>query len=78
VLKDILMEIDNEIARLREVRSLLTSGTSSNRGGNKRVATKASPQKTKKRTLSPEARERIRQAQLKRWAATKKANKTAK
>jgi hypothetical protein len=44
----------------------------------KRTA-KASPKKAKRRTMSADTREKLRQAQLKRWAATKKsAKKSAK
>jgi hypothetical protein len=35
-------------------------------------------QAPKRRTLSPEARERIRQAQLKRWARVKATNEATK
>jgi hypothetical protein len=67
----ILAQIDAEIARLTQARSLLASlGTIA-------VAvtapeSKKSPAKAKrrkKRVLSPEARKRIADAQRKRWAA---------
>jgi hypothetical protein len=70
----ILVQIDAEIARLKQARSLLA-----NIG---EVATKVTERKTRKsstkvkktkktRTLSPEARKRIADAQRKRWAAQK-------
>jgi hypothetical protein len=71
----ILTQIDAEIARLKQVRSLLA-----NTG---KVATKVIERKTRKapakprakvkktRVLSPEARKRIADAQRKRWAAQK-------
>lgn len=66
---NILEELDAEIARLQEVKKLLshpsrpaTNGLSSTR------STKTRP---KKRTLSAEARKKIADAQRKRWAAQK-------
>jgi len=66
----ILALIDAEIARLSQVRSLLSSVG--------KVAPKVTERKTKKsaktkkkRVLSPEARKRIADAQRKRWAAQK-------
>jgi hypothetical protein len=77
----IIAEIDTEIARLQAARQLLNeyagtetpkrkprpfgNATTSGFGGNRARASK--------RRLSPEARERIRQGQIKRWAAAKKA-----
>ena len=73
----ILAQIDEEIAKLKQVRALLaTTG---------KVATKLAERKTKEapvkaakasktkkhRVLSPEARKRIADAQRKRWAAQK-------
>jgi hypothetical protein len=63
----IIAAVDEEIARLQQVRSILAGGGGfpgpfkKRRGG--------------KRTLSAEARERIAAAQRKRWAAQKKAAK---
>jgi hypothetical protein len=62
---ELLSQIEAEISRLQEVRSLL-AGTS--RGG------WASSGK-KKRIMSAEARARISAAQKKRWAKQKKAAK---
>jgi hypothetical protein len=58
---NIIEELDAEIARLREVRTLL----SGNRNG----------AGVRKRVLSREARERIAAAQRRRWAAQKRAAK---
>jgi hypothetical protein len=69
----IVEELDGEIARLTQVRNLLTghhSPTSFGYGHN-RVTKKA----RKKRVMSAEAREKIAAAQRKRWAAAKKAAK---
>ena len=68
-IESILNEIDAEIARLQEVKKLLSSaGVES---GKKSTAGK----KRSKRKLSPDARERIAAAQRKRWAAQKKSAK---
>jgi len=81
VLERVLAEIDGEIARLESVKALLAGVSSPVKRGRGRppgAATKAPAKKTSgRRTMSPEARERIRQAQLKRWAATKKSAKGA-
>jgi hypothetical protein len=78
MLEDILAKIDAEIDRLRQARSLLVQNQPSRRDtgrGSPAVARK----RTKRRTLSVEAREKIRQAQLKRWSVAKKiAKKGAK
>ena len=66
----ILAEIDAEIARLTEARSLLSGLQSAKLDGSKvKTAAKAAKKATKKRTLSAEARKRIADAQRKRWAA---------
>jgi len=73
----ILSLIDAEIARLTQVRSLLaTTGKVTakltERKARKALAEVKTKAKTKKRrVLSPEARERIAEAQRKRWAAQK-------
>jgi len=63
----IITAIDEEIAQLRQVRDLLAGG------GNSRSIRPA----VKRRVLSPEARKRIADAQRRRWAAQKKADKKA-
>jgi hypothetical protein len=64
--KSIIAAVDEEIARLQQVRSMLGGG------GFPGPFKKTAP---KKRVMSAEARERIAAAQRKRWAAQKKAAK---
>jgi hypothetical protein len=76
----ILAEIDAEIARLRKARAMLTTMAKPAKRGPGRPAKTSdaiAPKKPKKRTMSAEAREKIRQAQLKRWAATRKSAKSS-
>jgi len=82
MMKSILSEIDAEIARLMQAKVLLSSaGTAAIKrkpGRPSKTATIVVPvaQKAKKRKkMSAEGRERIRQAQIKRWAALKGASK---
>ena len=81
--KSILSEIDAEIARLRQAKALLSSaGTTAIKrkpGRPSKAAAIVVPvaQKAKKRKkMSTEGRERVRQAQIKRWAAVKQAAKS--
>lgn len=70
----LILELDREIAALQQARDLLLSNTDHH--ATTRIARTA---KTKtKRTLSPEARQRIADAQKRRWAAAKKAAKTGR
>jgi hypothetical protein len=75
----ILALIDAEIARLTQVRSLLASTGKVAAQVAERITAKpakAGKKKGKKRrTLSPEARKRIADAQRKRWAAQKAKTK---
>jgi hypothetical protein len=76
--KEIIAQIDSEIARLQEARSILsnTTGTKAKRGPNKaRLA--IVPVISPKRTMSAEGRARIAAAQKARWAKAKRAAKTA-
>lgn len=66
-IKDILEELDSEIARLEQVRKLLSDGR--NVQFSNPVAKKTTGRK--KRRLSAEARKKIGEAQRKRWAAQK-------
>jgi hypothetical protein len=79
-IENILAQIDSEIERLKQARSLLASiGTASGNAGRnvKKAAGKSKPRK--KRVLSAEARKRIADAQRKRWAAQRaKAKGNAK
>ena len=81
--KSILSEIDAQIALLRQAKALLSSvGTTAIKrkpGRPSKTAAIVVPvaQKAKKRKkMSAEGRERVRQAQIKRWAAVKQAAKT--
>ena len=72
----ILESLDAEIGRLRSARALLTDLDSPvpavrPRRGRPKGATTAKPHTPNKRTLSPEARERIAAAQRERWAKRK-------
>ncbi len=78
--KNILVEIDAEIARLQQARALLATieAPKAKRGRPAKsdsVTPVVKAKVTKRRTLSTEAREKIRQAQVKRWAKAKKAAK---
>jgi hypothetical protein len=66
----IIAALDAEIEKLNQVRALLgkNDGLASSLGQGKA----SKPAKAVKRTLSPEARKRIADAQRKRWAATKR------
>ena len=73
----ILAQIDAEIARLVQVRSLLASTTNIEIKvtGRKTKLAPATAKTRKKHVLSPEARKRIADAQRKRWAAQKAKSK---
>lgn len=62
---NIIRELDAEIARLQQVKAILSSGSK----------IKRATRPVRKRVLSKEARARIAAAQRKRWAAQKKAAK---
>lgn len=71
----ILAQLDSEIARLIQVRSLLAN--SGKVSANLERKNAKGPQKArKKRVLSADARKRIADAQRKRWAAQKAKAKT--
>jgi hypothetical protein len=76
-IESILTEIDAEIARLTQIRSLLTNTAAAPKKVKapkvKKAAKKVAGQK--RRALSPEARKRIADAQRKRWAAQKAKSK---
>ena len=80
--KSILFEIDAQIAILRQAKAILSSaGTTAIQrkpGRPSKTATIVAPvaQKPKKRKkMSAEGRERVRQAQIKRWAAVRQSAK---
>ncbi len=80
VIDSILAQIDAEIARLTQVRALLSgAGKNSGTAATKAATKTTSAPRRRKRVLSAEARKRIAEAQRKRWAAQKaKAAKSAK
>ena len=80
--KSILFAIDAQIAILRQAKAILSSaGTTAIKrkpGRPSKTATIVAPvaQKPKKRKkMSAEGRERVRQAQIKRWAAVRQSAK---
>jgi hypothetical protein len=74
-IESILAEIDAEIARLTQVRTLLSGAGSVASNLKDRKTKKASSNSRKRRVLSPDARKRIADAQRKRWAAQKAKSK---
>ncbi|SEF43534.1 hypothetical protein SAMN05421819_0008 [Bryocella elongata] len=76
--KNLLAEIDAEIARLQSARASLValSGTATPKRGRPKgsmtLVAKAIPEQ-KPRKMSAEGRKRIAEAQKRRWAAAKKA-----
>jgi hypothetical protein len=82
VFQDILAQIDMEISRLQQAKSLLLGVDGSPKRGPGRPSkawAAAVAAKSQRRKMSAEARERIRQGQIKRWATAKQAaKKTAK
>jgi hypothetical protein len=74
-MESILAEIDAEIARLTQVRSLLAGSRSMSSSSSANKLPKGPTKRRKKRVLSPEARKRIAEAQRKRWAAQKAKSK---
>ena len=73
-IETILQEIDAEIARLTQVRTLLAGTRTINSSGS-RSKTKSAGKTRRKRVLSADARKRIADAQRKRWAAQKAKSK---
>ena len=76
-IESIIAQIDEEIAKLQQIRSLLSTTGVAAKAVTAPKAKKA-PAKVKgkkRRTMSPEARKRIADAQRKRWAAQKAKSK---
>lgn len=72
--KQIIAELDQEIARLREARALLAGETSGKPKRGRRPGSATAPKKAAgKRNLTPEGRKRISEALRRRWAARRKA-----
>jgi len=76
-IESILAQIDNEIAKLEQIRSLLANtGVAAKAVKAPREKKASGKVKGKKlRVLSPEARNRIADAQRKRWAAHRSKTK---
>ena len=73
MIDSIIAEIDVEISRLRQVRALLSNdGPKRGRPATKTAAKADQSSVRKKRVVSPEAKGRMRQGQLKRWAIARK------
>lgn len=73
--KEILAELDQEIARLQQARTLLAGGTAVKGTGSRKsagVVAAVAASTPKKRNLTPEGRKRIAEAMKKRWAERKK------
>lgn len=68
--REILLQIDQEIAQLERARALLKAGASSN--GFHPSGTRKHRRK-KNRNLTPEGRRRIAEAQKRRWEKERKA-----
>jgi hypothetical protein len=76
VIESIIAEIDVEISRLKQIRALLANEEPKRgRHATKFAANAVQSSVRKKRVVSPEAKERMRQGQLKRWAIAKKSVK---
>jgi hypothetical protein len=71
---EIVKELDAEIARLQGAKQLLEGLSGNGSSSGTRRSTVAASGK-KRRVLSAEARQRIAEAQRKRWAAQKKVAK---
>lgn len=76
MIESIIAEIDVQISRLKQVRALLVNDDP--KGGRHATKTTAKVDQLsvrKKRVVSPETKERMREGQLKRWAIAKKSVK---
>jgi hypothetical protein len=71
----ILAQLDSEIARLTQVRSLLANSAKTSSKFSAGKAVKTQSKRRKRRVLSADARKRIADAQRKRWAAQKAKSK---
>jgi len=68
--KKIITELESQIARLKEARTLLAGGGP---GTKKRGRPAGTGKRGGKRRLSPEGRKRISEALKRRWAARRKS-----
>lgn len=75
-IQDIVVEIDAEISRLRQVKALLTgTSTTESQKPSRSVPASLLGNAKPRRTLSAEARAKIAAAQKARWAKVRKAAK---
>jgi hypothetical protein len=74
VIESIVAQLDAEIARLSQVRSILANSGKLTTAVSAKIKAVGKKRK-KRRVLSPEARKRIADAQRKRWAAQKAKSK---
>jgi hypothetical protein len=76
-IESIVALIDEEIAKLTQIRTLLatTTGSTSYKVVGPKAKKAPAAKGKKRRVLSPEARKRIADAQRKRWAAQKAKSK---
>lgn len=76
----ILIELDNEIARLQQARDLLAGGSAKTAKRGRPAGAKKAATAPKRRRLSPEGRRKIAEAMKRRWAERRKeiAAKSAK
>jgi hypothetical protein len=71
-IQEILAQIDAEIARLQQVKSILSGSTTTAKLGRPKARHNVGSPVAAKRTMSPEGRARIAAAQKARWAKQKK------
>jgi hypothetical protein len=76
-LANLIYEIDEEIARLRQFRAFITGTTIKKRPGQPKSPTMPADMPAQKRKLSPEGRARILAAQKARWAKIGAAQENA-
>ena len=70
--KEIIAELEKEIARLREARTLLAGGVAMGRKRGRPPGKSTTPKTGRKRRLSPEGRKAISEALKRRWALRRK------
>ena len=85
-ISDILLEIDAEIAKLQQVKAILSGAKAERKqgrpvaGSTQSATTSFNPEEfagtqTRRRTMSPETRKKMADAQKRRWANTRQTEK---
>ena len=69
----IIAEIDVEIAKLQQARTLLAGVAKSGKGPGRPKGSKSAPKARRRHKLSAEGRRRISESQKRRWAERRKA-----